>query len=174
MLLAKRYVSLVFFQIQRSDKLLNLIDCKWFIHFATGTCILTTTVTDCTADHWEWVILLDELQCVFITSLCSHLDVTLDSQVYRTCSLTWCGTGWIYVDLRIIAIVVVPLVYAPLTVIRKLGLRILYSAAVLLAQLLSKLCSTYRTYLYALTTCYTLLFFYVCAICGCGHVRCIE
>ena len=49
--------------------------------------------------------------------------------------------------------------------VRKLGERILYRLDVLFAQLLSELCSSYRTDFNALAAGHALVVIYVCSVC---------
>ena len=92
----------------------------------------------------------------------------------RASRLTRGSTRIVTVDSIFVAIVLVPHMFAPLESVRERLFWISNFTAVGLTHLLSELQCSGRAIFYACTACHTLLFVNVCAICRCGHVRCVE
>ena len=92
-------------------------------------------------------------------SLCCHLQVTLNCNMGRACSLTRGRTGVIAVDAVVVPVVFIPHVGTPLHLTGQRMLGILHLLAILGAQLLTQLHSTGGTDLHALATGNTVIGF---------------
>ena len=149
-ILADRNVPLLLLQLLRCNKLLNLINGNRLIHGSTCAGILTTPVADGTADSREGIVLLDQLQRIQISSFSRQLHIALYRKMRGTGTLTGCSSRIITVDLRVLAVMNVPVVRRPLGCIRKERLRICDLRSVLSAQLLSKFRCSDRANLHAL------------------------
>ena len=64
-------------QILLGDKLLDCINGNRLVDGASGAGILAASVTDTSADSREWILLLDESQCLLVFALGSLLQITL-------------------------------------------------------------------------------------------------
>ncbi len=163
-------------QIMHSDELLHFVDCDCFVDGTTGTSIFTTTVTDMSANCRKRIVLLNQSKCLGISAFCCHLQVTLNCNVCRTCSLTRSSTGTISLDTVVVSVIPIPVSLRPLmsSIGRKFMLRILNLSTILLAELLAKLNSTCRAELYATSASNTLVLIHFCHICRTGKVRGVE
>ncbi len=174
MLFAQRYVAFILLQFEGGDELFDLVDGQRLVDGAAGAGIFTAAVADRTADHREWIVLFDELQRFVIAPFRCHLDIPLHGKMYRAGGLAGSGTTVITVDLRVIAIVVIPFLRAPRHIIRQFRLRIGHRTAILTAELLSQFRRTHRADLHALAAGHTFVFVHMGTVCGSGHVRRIE
>ncbi len=99
------------------------------------------------------------------------MHIALHSQMGRACGLAWRRSGCIAVDLGILTIMRIPVVSRPLCLIRQQCLWIHKRTAILVAQLLAKLGSAYRTYLYALAAGNTLVMIHMGTVRTPAHIR---
>ena len=54
------YKSVCTVDLLLCNELLDLVNCNGLVNGSTGTCILTASVTDCSADCREWILMFDE------------------------------------------------------------------------------------------------------------------
>ena len=138
------------------DECLDVIDSQSVVDRASCTLKLAVLVADSAADCREWVISLDQLESISVLSSGCHVDVTLNSDMERACSLTWCSTCRPCLDDAVLILVVpVPLILRPEIAVRQFLLRI-FDLTVLGAELLTESDSACRADLYTLTACYAL------------------
>ena len=89
----------------------------------------------------------------------------------RARCLTGRSAGVIAVDLRILAVMDVPVVRGPAGLIREQGQRVLHLATILSAELLTELCRANGAYFHAFAAGHAVFLVYVGAVRGTGHVR---
>ncbi len=169
--LAERNIAVFLMKLFFCNKLLDLVNCDGSIHGSSGAGVLAAPVADRAADRRERIVLLDQLQCIHIAAFARHLYIALYGKMGGAGCFAGSGTGIVAVDLRILAVMDVPVVRGPLLRIRKKGLRILHLGAVLPAKLLTELGCTDRTDLHALAAGNALLLLHVCAVRRAGEVR---
>ena len=161
-------------QVLLCNELLDLIDLKRTVDLAARACVLAVLSADASADRRERVILLDELQSVGILAIRCHFDIALDGDVGRTCHLAGCRTGRPGLDGPVlIAVILVPLLFAPWRIVRELMTRIL-DGAVLRAQFLAKTNGAGRTCFNTLAAGYALFGIAFRGVCRCRKIRRVE
>ena len=139
------------------DECLDVIDSQSVVDRASCTLKLAVLVADSAADCRERVVSLDQFESSSVVASRCHVDVTLDSDMERACSLAWCCSCRPCLDDAVLVLVVpVPLIFRPEVAVRQLLLRI-FDLAVLCAELLSESDCACRADLYALAACYALL-----------------
>ena len=161
-------------EILLGDELLYLIDGDGLIDAAAGAGILAAAVTDATADGGQGVILLNECQRIGVATLCRHLQIALHGDVGGAGGLAGSSTGIVAVDAVIIAVVLIPHMGTPL-LLRGQGMTgILHLAAVLGAQLLTKLHSACGADLHALAAGHAIALLHAGHIGAAGEVGGVE
>ena len=156
------------------DELLDLVDGQRLVDGAAGAGILAVLSADAAADSRERVVLLDELERVGIPAVARHLDVALDGDVRRAGGLAGRRAGRPRLDAAVfIAVILVPVILAPLGVVRQLVVRIL-DGAFLGAELLAEADSAGRAGLDALAAGHALLGVALGHVGGGGQVRRVK
>ena len=75
------------------DEAFYFIDGDSLIHAAAGAFLFTLLVADTAAYCGQRVFGLDKIQCFLVSSLCRHLQITLNRDVSRACHFTGRRTG---------------------------------------------------------------------------------
>ena len=97
--------------------------------------------------------MLNQLQGIHVSPVGCHLDVALYRKMCRTCRLTRSCPSLVAVDLRVVPVVRIPFIPAPLYIVRELNFRIL-DLPMLRTQLLPQLRRAYRTDFHAHAACH--------------------
>ena len=161
-------------EILGCDEGLDVVDSQSIVDSASCALELAVLMADSAAYCRERVVSLDKFKSFSVFASGCHIDVSLDGDVERACSLARCRTCRPCLDDAVLVLVVpVPLLFRPYTAFRQLALRI-FDLAVLCAELLSESDSACRADLYALAAGYALLCVDLGCVCGSGQVRCVE
>ena len=160
-------------QVLFGDEFLHGVNGNRLVDGAAGTGILTASVADAAADGGEWVLSLDELQCLAVFPFGGFLQIALHGDMRRTGSLARRRACGVAVDAVLVAIILIPFVRPPFLCVGQLllGISLL---AVLGAKLLSQTDGSGGTVFHTAAAGYAILRLYFGHIGATAHVGCVE